>query len=185
MGPPAAGLVTRCLAHGGSDGDIPRFPWPHPAGRGSDIVDSPVDAGRRCREQNEDTQSPAGKVLLAPGVLVRGDQQLVAVLLRSIEQVAIARVGPPLLEGGVHRVSGETPPEGRRRALIEQYLHDRAGFARAFTSWSRTTATAGLSTPGNHSRNCSTDAPSLRFSKRAATGALVPRNTQAPLSLSG
>ena len=44
--------------------------------------------------------------------------------------------------------------------------------------------TAGLSTPGIHSRNCSTDAPSLRFSKRAATGTLVPRNTHTPLSLS-
>ena len=48
-----------------------------------------------------------------------------------------------------------------------------------------TASTAARSTPGNHSRNCCTVAPSLRFSKRAETGTRVPVNTHAPLALSG
>ena len=42
-----------------------------------------------------------------------------------------------------------------------------------------------LVTPGNHSMNSSTVAPSFRLLKRAATGTLVPLNTQAPLTLAG
>jgi hypothetical protein len=53
------------------------------------------------------------------------------------------------------------------------------------TERSRTAAAFQPSTPGNHSRNCSMVAPSLRFSKRVDTGTRVPRNTQAPPSLSG
>lgn len=40
-------------------------------------------------------------------------------------------------------------------------------------------------TPGNHSTNCDTSAPSSRFSNNAATGTRVPRNTHAPLTRSG
>src|SRR4249919_3465018 len=40
-------------------------------------------------------------------------------------------------------------------------------------------------TPGNHSTNCDTSAPSSRFSKSAATDTRVPRNTHAPLTRSG
>ena len=67
----------------------------------------------------------------------------------------------------------------------------RTGFSQArqtdsdFNSWSRTTCTCCASTPSNQSRNSSVDAPALRFSKSADTGTRVPRNTQAPLTLSG
>ena len=53
------------------------------------------------------------------------------------------------------------------------------------TERSRTAAAFQPSTPGNHSRNCSIVAPSLRFSKRVDTGTRLPRNIQAPQSLSG
>ena len=50
---------------------------------------------------------------------------------------------------------------------------------------SSTARTCSMVTPGNHSTNCDASAPSSRFSKRAATGTRVPRNTQAPLTRSG
>src|SRR5438132_14388967 len=40
-------------------------------------------------------------------------------------------------------------------------------------------------TPGNHFTNSVAEAPSSRFSKSAATGIRVPRNTHAPLTRSG
>ena len=67
------------------------IPLPHLAGRGLDVVDSPLDAEPRGREQDEDSQSSTGKVLLAPEVQAHGDPKLAAVLLRSIEQVAVGR----------------------------------------------------------------------------------------------
>ena len=48
---------------------------------------------------------------------------------------------------------------------------------------SRTASTWPRVTPGNHWRNCSTVAPSSRFSNRALTGTLVPLKVQAPPSL--
>jgi len=50
---------------------------------------------------------------------------------------------------------------------------------------SSTTRTCTVLTPGNHCTKSATCAPSSRFSKRAATGTRVPRNTQAPLTRSG
>ena len=50
---------------------------------------------------------------------------------------------------------------------------------------SRTASTCRRVTPGNHSRNCATVAPSSRFANKAFTGTLVPLKVQAPLSLSG
>ena len=47
---------------------------------------------------------------------------------------------------------------------------------------SSTKRTCASVTPGNHSTNCDTSAPSSRFSKRADTGTRVPRKTQAPLT---
>ena len=66
---------------------------------------------------------------------------------------------------------------------------NRAGYSTAPSaasiSWSRTTRSCSLSTPGNNSRNWSIVAPSRRFSNRADTGTRVPRNTRAPLTFSG
>jgi hypothetical protein len=50
---------------------------------------------------------------------------------------------------------------------------------------SKTARACSSVTPGNHSTNCDTGAPSSRFSKSAATGTRVPRNTHAPLTRSG
>ena len=50
---------------------------------------------------------------------------------------------------------------------------------------SRTARACSRDTPGNHSTNCDTCAPSSRFSNSAAIGTRVPRNTQAPLTRSG
>ena len=48
-----------------------------------------------------------------------------------------------------------------------------------------TALTFHSSAPSNHSRKSLTVAPLSRFSKSAATGSLVPVNTQAPLTLPG
>ncbi len=45
------------------------------------------------------------KVLLVAEALIRGDQQLVAVSLRTIEQCSIAQIRPASLEGRVHECS--------------------------------------------------------------------------------
>ncbi len=72
-----------------------------------------------------------------------------------------------------------------RRALVEQDAHFQAGANALRAACSRTARTCSAVTPGNHSTNCDTCAPSSRFSNRAATGTRVPRNTQAPLTRSG
>src|SRR5438067_2061056 len=62
---------------------------------------------------------------------------------------------------------------------------DVHGWPQPAASVSRTASTCDRSTPGNQARNSSMEAPSLRFSKRAATGTRVPRKTHAPLARSG
>ena len=67
-------------------------------------------------------------------ILVRGNQKLVAILLRSLKQLAIVQLGPPSLEGRFDRVSGEMPTKGDGGALIEQNPHERTESANAFIS---------------------------------------------------
>src|SRR6266581_356978 len=83
----------------------------------------------------------------------------------------------------LYNVSREVAPQRDWSALIEEDLH-RRGERAASASVSRTASTCDRSTPGNQARNSSMDAPSLRFSKSAATGTRVPRKTHAPLTLS-
>ena len=92
------------------------------------------------------------KVLLVAEALIRGDQQLVAVSLRTIEQCSIAQIRPTSLEGRVHRVPGQMVPQRCRGTLIEQYSHERADSMRVSRSWSSTARSWCRSTPGNHSR---------------------------------
>ena len=117
-------------------------------------------------------------------ILIRRHQELVSIRLRTVEQRTVAKVRPTPLESGIHRVSRKMPAEGRRHALVEQDSQATESF-KSRVSWSSTCSTCERSTPGNHSRNCSMVAPSLRFSKSAATGTRVPQNTQAPLTFSG
>ena len=75
--------------------------------------------------------------------------------------------------------------EGGAGPRVSQDLQRLAASASDCISKASTASTAARSTPGNHSRNCCTVAPSLRFSKRAETGTRVPVKTHAPLALSG
>ena len=89
-------------------------------------------------------------------------------------------------------------PSENRRAMCDVTFAAEPGFpdrgvsAPAFgqtsvklcAACSRTASTCRRVTPGNHWRNCSTVAPSSRFSNRALTGTLVPLKVHAPLSLS-
>ena len=69
---------------------------------------------------------------------------------------------------------GEVAPERHRRSLVEQYSHEGAVLAKARNSWSSTASTFHRSTPWNHSRNSSIEAPAFKFSNRAETGTRVP-----------
>ena len=80
-------------------------------------------------------------------VLVRGDQKLVAVPLRSIEQVAVGQAKPPALERGVHRVT-RVPSGDRRLTLADLGLdmvarRDRAAVGGAREQWSAAPTDAG------------------------------------------
>ena len=125
------------------------------------------------------------KILLVVKLLVGSDDELVSMFIGSIQQFPIEEPGPTHLKGGVHCVSCQVPSKGDGGSLVEQDQQELIGFPSELTSWARTASTLQPSTPGNHSRNCPTVAPSLRFSNRADTGTRVSRNTQAPLTLSG
>lgn len=64
--------------------------------------------------------------------------------------------------------------------LVEENAHYTTA-AELRAACSRTARTCSRDTPGNHCTKSWIDAPSSRFSKSAATGTRVPRNTQAPL----
>src|SRR6266705_1724264 len=64
-------------------------------------------------------------------------------------------------------------------------MRTQAGVNALLAACSKTARTCSGATPGNHSTNCAVEAPSSRFSKRAATGTRVPRNIHAPLTRSG
>ena len=143
-----------------------------------------LNTGPRRSQQDDDCQFPVYEVLLMAEILIRRDQELVAVFLRAVEQLPVAQARPASFEGRVNLVPPQVPAEGCRRTLVEQDPQ-AADTCRSRRSWSRTLSACQRSTPGNQSRNCSTVAPSLRFSNSAATGTRVPRNTHAPLTLSG
>ncbi len=62
--------------------------------------------------------------------------------------------------------------------------HTANGLPKLRDACSNTFFTSSRDTPGDHSRNSSIVAPPSRFENRAGTGTRVPRNTQAPLTLS-
>jgi hypothetical protein len=64
-------------------------------------------------------------------------------------------------------------------------LHPATAGSRLCAVNSSTASTCSRLTPGNHWMKSSTVAPSSRFSKSAFTGTRVPRNTKAPLTVSG
>ncbi|MCE2484765.1 MAG: hypothetical protein J4F42_04590 [Desulfurellaceae bacterium] len=55
-------------------------------------------------------QAPPEQILLMTQLLVRGDEQVVALGFGTIQQVPIAERCPPQLEGRVDGVPGQTPP---------------------------------------------------------------------------
>ena len=116
-------------------------------------------------------------------VLIRRDQELIALCLSVVEQFTVPKVRPSQFKCSIDGVFRKMRAKGRWCSLIEQYLQATESF-RPLVSWSITLSTCHRSTPGNQSRNCSIVAPSLRFSKSAATGTLVLRNTHAPPTFS-
>ncbi len=117
-------------------------------------------------------------------VLIGRNHQFVPVLLSGVEQRSVLQVRPAKLECGIYNMAHEVPSERCRRALIEEDFHETVELA-ANASASSTASTWERSTPGNQERNSLMEAPSLKFSKSAATGTRVPRNTHAPLTVPG
>lgn len=163
-----------------------------PAFAGPDLIDdcpnhisAKANPGPRCRHQHQNRQLPVCQILLIAEALIRSDQELVSIVFGSIQEGAIPQLRPSTFEGRFHNVLRQMTPQRYRSSLIEQDLHEATVSANAWSSWSRTVSTFHRSTPGNHSRNWSIDAPALRFSKRAETGTRVSLNTHAPLTRSG
>jgi hypothetical protein len=129
------------------------------------------------------TASP-GKILLVLEIRVRGDQDLVPFAFSRIEQPAIAQFRPSFFVRveTLCRVSNFLRGSGTPWSNSTRIY---AGAKALRAACSRTARTCSSVTPGNHSTNCDAEAPSSRFSKSAATGIRVPRNTQAPLTRSG
>lgn len=69
--------------------------------------------------------------------------------------------------------------------MVKKDFHAATGFSRLAEAYSKTASTWPRPTPGNHSKNSSTEAPSSKFSNKARTGTLVPRKTQDPPTLLG
>ena len=93
-----------------------------------------LGAELNCR--HKDFRAPARQVLLVAQVLVRGHQKIEACLGRA-QQVPVGEGGPSHLVGGGHGMARESTSQGRRGALVEKDLHERAR-ARAFdnpTGW--------------------------------------------------
>ena len=83
--------------------------------------------------------------------------------------------------------SGTERVERRRSRPTSPREHARwnQAVARLASANSRTASACARVTPGNHSRNWSTVAPSSRFSNNVFTGTRVPRKSHAPLTFSG
>jgi hypothetical protein len=78
-----------------------------------------------------------------------------------------------------------TIPAGERGVPRSNSARTQAEASALRAECSSTVRACSSETPGNHSTNWSTCAPSSRFSNSAAIGTRVPRNTQAPLTSSG
>ena len=56
--------------------------------------------------------------MLVSDILVGGNQEVIALVFRGLEQIPVIEVGPTPFSGGVHRVFGQIVAEGPRSALI-------------------------------------------------------------------
>ena len=75
--------------------------------------------GHDAGKQYHDRQLPAGKVLLMTEILICRYQELVTIGLGPVQQRTVVKTRPASLEGGIHRMPGQVPPQGHRHALIE------------------------------------------------------------------
>lgn len=66
--------------------------------------------------------------------LICRDEELVALFFRSIEQDAIAKLGPSPFKCRVHTVFPQVAPKRCRSFLIKQDLHEATGSAKALSS---------------------------------------------------
>ncbi|WP_419933639.1 hypothetical protein [Candidatus Palauibacter sp.] len=69
------------------------------------LIDLQTDSGPSGREEDEHRQVSAGEILLVLEVLIRGDQEVIAVLLGFLQQGTVSKLGPPAFEGGIHLVA--------------------------------------------------------------------------------
>ena len=134
-------------AAGGGEGVLQSAPWTlrsYPdllALSGADLADPgpylicpETDPWPRRRHQHQDRQFSVSQVLLVAEALICRDEELIALLLRSIEQGAIAKLGPSPFKGRVHTVLPQVPTKRHRSSLIEQYLHEATDSARVRSS---------------------------------------------------
>ena len=135
------------LRPGGGEGVLQSAPWTlrsYPdllALSGADLADPgpylicpETDPWPRRRHQHQDRQFSVSQVLLVAEALICRDEELIALLLRSIEQGAIAKLGPSPFKGRVHTVLPQVPTKRHRSSLIEQYLHEATDSARVRSS---------------------------------------------------
>ncbi len=88
-----------------------------------------------------------------PKILVRRDQDLIAVEDGRREDVAVGEAIPSLFEHRVDFVAVENSSQRNRRSLVEENLHAEAWSSRLAAANSSTASTCSRVTPGNHSTN--------------------------------
>ncbi len=150
--------------------------------RNDHVLNFLSDSWPRGAHYHDDSDLTLSQILLIAQVLICRDQNAESRLLGSGEQIPVCQFGPSHLGSGIHRPRMKVTPQWNRGPLVEQDLHAAATGSRLAAAKSRTASTWSLVTPGNHSTNSSTVAPSSRFSKSALTGTRVPRNSHAPLT---
>lgn len=87
---------------------------------GENFWDMPLRTWPGGRHEHNDADASSREVLLIAKVLVSRDEDLVALFLRALQQLAIGDRGPAALCGRVHRMNEQMFAQRRWSALIEQ-----------------------------------------------------------------
>ena len=135
--------------------------------------------------ENENGNFPMCQVLLISKILICRYQNIISLAFGRFDKTSVCELGPAIFCGGIHRGGMQKTPKRKRDPLVKKDFHAATGSSRLAEAYSKTASTWPRPTPGNHSKNSSTEAPSSKFSNKARTGTLVPRKTQEPPTFLG
>lgn len=136
-------------------------------------------------QQNHDRNLATSQILLVSKTLIRCHKQFKSSEFCGGQQGPVLEPRPSAISARFDGVSGQMAAQWSRRPLVKQNFHVPEAPTRSAAAWSSACCACSRVTPGNHSINSSSVAPSRKFSNKARTGTLVPRKTQDPLTTSG